>query len=79
MWSRTRSRCAIADRPGPTADPRQDPQRLEEIALLTRLTIEAGGRSGPLTPDEIDQLLAHSPVVLGIDTAEASSADSAES
>ncbi len=61
----------MADQPGTAADPRQDPQRLEEIALLTRLTIEARGRSGPLTSDEIDQLLAHSPVVIGIDEAEA--------
>ncbi|MFY9913033.1 MAG: hypothetical protein WAK18_00095 [Nocardioidaceae bacterium] len=61
----------MADQPAAAADPRQDPQRLEEIALLTRLTIEARGRSGPLTSEEIDQLLAHSPVVLGIDDAEA--------
>ncbi len=59
----------MADQSGPAADPRQDPRRLEEIALLTRLTIEARGRTGPLTVDEIDQLLAHSPLVVEIDDA----------
>jgi hypothetical protein len=36
-----------------------DGQRLDEIALLTDVMIEATTRSGPLTQAEIDGLLAH--------------------
>ena len=41
-------------------------ERVEEIALLTRLMVEATSRSGPLSQREIDELLAHSPVVMPI-------------
>lgn len=40
--------------------------RLSEIALATRLIIEATGRSGQLSQQEIDRLLDHSPVVMQI-------------
>ena len=43
-----------------------DPQRLEEIALLGRLMIEATSRSGPLSQREIDQLLEPGPIVLPV-------------
>jgi hypothetical protein len=41
-------------------------ERVEEIALLTRLMVEATSRNGPLPQNEIDELLAHSPVVMPI-------------
>ena len=41
-------------------------ERVEEIALLTRLMVEATSRNGPLSQNEIDELLAHSPVVMPI-------------
>lgn len=43
-----------------------DEDRLQEIALVTRLMVEATGRSGQLSQEEIDQLLDHSPVVMQI-------------
>ena len=43
-----------------------DEKRVGEIALLTRLMVEATSRSGPLPQCEIDELLAHSPVVMPI-------------
>ena len=36
-------------------------ERVEEIALMTRLMVLATGRPGPLSQDEIDHLLANSP------------------
>ena len=44
-----------------TDPPIMDEERLEEIALLTRLMIEATGRCGPLTMSEVDELLATTP------------------
>lgn len=41
-------------------------ERVEEIALLTRLMVEATSRNGPLPQSEIDELLAHSPVVMPV-------------
>ena len=43
-----------------------DSQRLDEIALVTDVMIEATTRSGPLTQAEIDDLLAHAPSVAGL-------------
>lgn len=43
-----------------------DHERLEEIVLLTRLMVEATGRSGPLGQGEIDQQLEHSPIILPV-------------
>ena len=40
-----------------------DDQRLEEIALLTDVMVEASARSGPLTQVEIDALLTSTSVV----------------
>jgi hypothetical protein len=40
-----------------------DDARLEEIALLTRMMIEATGHTGPLTQAQIDELLVRAPIV----------------
>ena len=53
-----------------TADDRQvlidRHRREEEIAMLTRLMIEATARPGPLSQDEIDHLLGHRRTVVPV-------------